>query len=263
MKLKFSRISKLTLNSIIFLSGLTITSCTSSGLVSESDITFEELRKRVNAGAGKLESLDADGEISIDSPSMSNTGSITVSINKPDSIYTKIEGPFGIDIADFLVTRNDFLYYNVNENKVISGMSTPQNLKIIMKVNVNFDEILNAFSGKFTFDNDNYDDVSIAMNENNYIVNIKSQKDVRKYVIDNQNFFVRKIGTYDLNGNTLIEINYENFYSRKGIFFPKKISVIRPKEKQYIWLTYFNEKFNKGKLNYKLKIPKNARHIKW
>lgn len=238
-------------------------SCTASGSEMSSDISFEDLRERVNSNSGKLYSLDADGEISIDSPDMSNTGSITVSINKPDSIYTKIEGPFGIDIADLLITRNEFLYYNVNDNKVISGSSTPQNLRIIMKVNVNFDEIINAFSGKFTFDNDKYDDVKISMNENNYIVTVKSGKETRKYVIDNQNFYVNKIGTYDSEGNTLIEITYENFYIKDGIHFPKKISIIRPKEKQYIWLTYFNEEFNNNKLTYKLKIPKNAKRIKW
>ncbi|MBV6479007.1 MAG: hypothetical protein HGGPFJEG_01768 [Ignavibacteria bacterium] len=238
-------------------------SCTASDYEKTSDITFEELREKVNANSEKLYSLDADGEISIDSPELSNTGSITVSIIKPDSIYTKIEGPFGIDIADLLISRNDFIYYNANDNKVISGSSTPRNLKIIMKVNVSFDEIINAFSGKFTFKNDKYDEVKITMDNNNYIVFIKSGKETRKYVIDNQNFYVRKIGTYDNEGNTLIEINYENFYFKDDIYFPKKISIIRPKEKQYIWLTYFNEEFNNNKMTYKLKIPKNAKRIKW
>ena len=248
---------------ILLLPGLFIFSCTATDVETSSDITFEELRDRVNANSGKLLSLDADGEISIDSPGLSNTGSITVSIKKPDSIYTKLEGPFGIDVADLLITRNDFLYYNVNDNKVISGSSTPGNLRIIMKVNVNFDEIINAFSGKFTFENTVYDDVNISMTDRNYVVTVKTKKEIRKYWIDIYYFYVTKIGTYDLNGGTLIEINYDNFYLKDGIHFPKKISIIRPKEKQFIWLTYYNEEFNNDKLTYKLKIPKSAKHIKW
>lgn len=238
-------------------------SCTASETEQVSDITFEELKARVNANAEKLYSLDADGEISIDSPGMSNTGTITVSILKPDSIYTKLEGPFGIDVADMLITRNEFLYYNVNDNKVISGLSTPQNLRNIIKVYVSFDEILNAFSGKFSFGNTENGNAKITMTEDSYIVSIKSGNEIRKYWVESKNFYVTRLGTYDLNGNTKIEIVYENFYTRDDIIFPKKISISRPKEKQFIWLTYYNEEFNNNKLTYKLKIPKSAKRIKW
>ena len=74
---------------------------------------------------------------------------------------------------------------------------------------------------------------------------------------------MRKAGTYELNGETKIEILYENFYERDGIFFPKKINIERPKEKQYIWLTYYNEEFNNNKLTYRLKIPKSAKEVIW
>ena len=121
---------------ILIFSAFIFYSCTASEGEKESDISFEEIRARVNESSARLLSLDADGEISIDSPELSNTGSITVSINKPDSIFTKLEGPFGIDVADLLITRENFIYYNVMDNKVIKGMTTPSNLRYIMKVNV-------------------------------------------------------------------------------------------------------------------------------
>ncbi len=238
-------------------------SCTASENEMKSDITFEELKERVNSNSEKLNSLDAYGEISIDSPEMSNSGSITVSINKPDSIFTKLEGPFGLDVADLLITRNDFIYYNVMDNRVIRGNSTPNNLRIIMNVNVNFDEIINAFSGKYIFKDEVYDDVKISSVGDKYLVSLKSGNEIKKFWIDSQSFFVTKLGTYDESGNIRIEIIYENFYERDGIYFPKKITVNRPIEKQNIWLTYSNETFNNNKLTYKLRIPKSAKKIEW
>lgn len=248
----------------IFLICLIFYSCTASNTTS-SDITFEELKGRVNENAKKLKSLDADGEISIDSPELSNTGSITVSINKPDSVYTKLEGPFGLDVADLLITRNNFIYYKPMDNKVIRGPSTQRYLSIILKIKIDFDELVNAFSGKFSFSNntDEYKDVNITMNQSDYIVTIKSEAEIKKYWINTDNFYVSRFATFDPNGNLLIEILYENFFQSDDIYFPQKISIIRPKEKQNIWLTYSSQKFNNNRLTYKLKIPKSAKQINW
>ena len=103
----------------------------------------------------------------------------------------------------------------------------------------------------------------ISSEDNNYVVKLKSGKETKIYRIDMQSFFVTKIGTYDDKGNAKIEISYENFYERDGIYFPKKITISRPMERQNIWLTYSKEEFNKNKLTYHLKIPKSAKMIQW
>jgi hypothetical protein len=238
---------------------------TSSGDYKASDIAFNDLRKRVNENSRKLKSLDADGEISIDSPDMSNSGSITVSIFKPDSVFTKLEGPFGISIADLLITRNNFIYYKPQDNTVIKGPSSPQYLGIIMKIKVDFDDIVNAFSGKYVFseNEDDYTDAKITMSENNYLVVLNGETEIKKFWINRDEFYVTRIGTYEPNGETKIEIKYEKFYERDGIHFPKNITITRPKERQNIWLTYSKEKFNSNKLTYRLRIPKSAKQIIW
>ncbi|MEO6694713.1 MAG: DUF4292 domain-containing protein [Ignavibacteria bacterium] len=240
-----------------------IYSCTASETETTPDITFEELKTRVNKNSRELFSLDADGEISIDSPSMSNTGSITVSIIKPDSVFTKLEGPFGIDVADLLITRNNFIYYNAQENRVIRGPSTPKNLALIMRIKVSFDEIINAFSGKFSFDDEKYTEVNITTEEGKYVVVLNSESGKKRYWIDSRFYYVTKIGNYDEQDKAKFEILYSNFYEKDGIHFPKNISISRPKEKQNIWLNYYKEEFNNDKLNYRLKIPKSAKQINW
>ncbi|MEO8447659.1 MAG: DUF4292 domain-containing protein, partial [bacterium] len=214
---------------ILLFVSITLYSCSSSKVGNNSsEITFEEIKQRVNENAMKLKSVDAAGEISIDSPNMSNTGSITISILKPDSIYTKLEGPFGIDIADLLITRNDFVYYNASENKVIRGPSSQKNLGIIMRIKLEFDDILNAFSGKFIFSNENFKDAKITSEESNYVVSLTYDNEIRKYWIDSENYFVTKLITTELDGSTKVEITYDDFFESDNIFFPKRVYVTRP-----------------------------------
>jgi len=84
-------------------------------------IPVKEIKQKVNEHFNKIESLEAYGTIAFDSPEMSNSGYIEIRVKKPDSVLVKIEGPFGIDIANALITRTDFIYYNVQDNKVIMG----------------------------------------------------------------------------------------------------------------------------------------------
>ncbi len=248
----------------IFIFCLFLYSCTASDDTgSASDISFEELKSRVNANAQKLRSLDADGDISIESPSISSNGSVTVSINKPDSVFIKLEGPFGIDVANLLITKSNFVYYNVMDNRVISGPSTPKNLGVIMRFKIEFDDIINAFSGKFAIGNEAYEETAVTAAGINYVVTLKKKTEITKYWINSEDFYVTKFGSYDHEGNIKIEIDYENFYQKGDIYFPKKISISRPKENQNIWLNYSTEEFNNNRLKFKLKIPKSAKQVNW
>ncbi len=243
---------------------VTVASCSSSPeLTNKSRISFADLSRRVNESAGRLSSLNAEGEISIDTPTLSNTGSLTVSINRPDSLYTKIEGPFGIDIADVLVTRNEFTYYNASENKVIRGPSTQRNLGIILKMKVEFDDLVNALSGSFIISDKDTSNYSISEGEDHYLLEQIVGSSTIRYKINSEYFYVTRIQSYDSKGKMVLEITYDEFYESDGIYFPKKIHLVRPKEKQYIWVSYKIEDFNPGKLSYRLKIPGSARKIQW
>lgn len=239
-------------------------SCTSSsGIPEPSSMKFSDLANRVNSSSGRLVSLEAEGEISIDSPTLSNTGSLTVSISRPDSLYTKIEGPFGIDIADALVTRSEFTYYNATENKVIRGPSTKRNLGIILKMKVEFDDLISALSGSFIITNKDSTDFKISEIDNEYLLEQQSGSEKNMYWINAEDFYVTRVQNIDKNGKLNLEIHYQEFYETDGIFFPKKITLTRPKEKQYIWVTYKVEEFNPGRLNNKMKIPGSAKQVRW
>lgn len=252
-------------NNILFIClGLFLYSCSSSQDVSteESEITISELKDKVNSSSF-LNSIDAEGEVAIDSPEFSNSGSLTVSIRKPDSVYIKLEGPFGIDVADILMARNTFVYYNVMDSRVIKGPSTPLNIGAIIRAQLTFDEVLNAFSGSFNIAEEFDTSTVIKSSGGLYELTLSQLEGNKKIWIDAKNFYVTKYTAYDRLNEIILEIEYSDFRSSSAGFSPYSIAVTRPKERQNIYVNYSDKSFPKGKLNYKLKIPSSVETINW
>ncbi|MCX6164472.1 MAG: DUF4292 domain-containing protein, partial [Ignavibacteriae bacterium] len=140
-----------------------------------------ELKAKINEQSSRLTSLDCEGDITIDSPELNSSGSVTLSIFKPDSIYSKLEGPFGISIARFLITRNNFIYYNIRENYVIKGPSTPLNLGSILRLKVNFDDLICGYTSTFYFNDTTSSNSEVSVDKNKYILKITEAEQTKTF----------------------------------------------------------------------------------
>ena len=250
---------------ILFCLSILLHSCVSSKNNIDVDITIEELKQHVNTNSSKIKSLNAEGTIDIDTPEMSNSGTITVNLLKPDSLYTKLEGPFGIDVADILLTRKSFIYYNVMDNRVIKGPSSPLNVGAIMRIKLDFDDIINGFSGTFFFLDVTSDNSELKSDENKYLLITKDDisKEIKKYWIDSDDFYITKYVITNYDKKVLLEMEYLEYNYRDGVYFPNRIAISRPQENTYIWLDYTIKTFNSKNLIFKFKIPSSAEIIIW
>ena len=229
------------------------------------DLTIEELIQRVNNNSAKLKSLQAEGTIDIDSPGLSNSGSITVNLLKPDSLYVKLEGPFGIDVADILLTRKKFIYYNVMNNRVIKGSSTALNIGAIMRIKLDYDDIINGFSGTFFFNDVSTENSTLTSQGDKYLLITKDavKNETKKYWINSDDYYITKYKIYDKNNKVKLEMEYLDYNYRDGIYFPNNISISKPQDEEYIWLYYQIKTFNTRKLTFKFKIPESAKVTIW
>ncbi len=237
---------------------------TGDGLAS---VQVKEIKEKVNLNSSLIQTLEASGNIAFDSPEQSGQGWIEVKIKKPDTVYVKIEGPFGISVANALITRYDFIYYNVQENKAILGPSTDINIGAILRIKVTFDELMNGFTGGFSIKGGD-EDSAMAESENG-LFTIKSVKNpgMQKFYIDPSLFTVQKYNSFDENNKTLVEVNYSNYFeenaSGKTVYFPANIKIKNPDKKQSVYVDYVNKTFNKEGLTFNIKIPKSANVLKW
>ena len=56
-------------------------------------------------------------------------------------------GPFGIELAQALVTNKSFVFYDALHNTAYEGESTDEVLKNIFKIDLPFNDLLDAFIG--------------------------------------------------------------------------------------------------------------------
>ncbi len=230
-------------------------------------IPVKEIKQKVNERFNKIESLEASGTIAFDSPDMSNSGYIEIRLRKPDSVLVKIEGPFGIDIANALITRTDFIYYNVQDNKVILGPTSDINIGAILRIKVTFDELINSFSGSFYFEDEEQDSINAASENNSYVLQVNKEYVKKKYFIEPYSYVINTYSVYDRKDKMLLEVDYSKFEDEKtdsgNVNFPNQIIINRPDSKQTVWLTYESKELNKKNLSFKIKYPKSAKIIRW
>lgn len=255
---------------IIILGTLLLHSCsTSSEMETEEKqsnailLSPSELKSKVNEQSLKMTSLDCEGDINIDSPELNSSGSITISICKPDSIYSKLEGPFGISIANFLITRNNFIYYNIRENTVIKGSSSPLNLGAILKLKLDFNDLIYGYSCSYYFPDTSSINSDVSYDKNLYLLKIMENEQTKKLWINPKFFYIEKYELLDKTGNSKLKIEYTDFNLEKNIYFPNNVYITNPIEKQNLWISYGKKVFNNNKLKFRLKIPKSAKVINW
>lgn len=252
---------------LMLLSVFIISACSGSGGNDIDKIPVKEIKEKVNSNSVVIETMEASGNIAFDSPEQSGQGWIEVRIKKPDTVYVKIDGPFGISIAQALITRNDFIYYNVQENKAITGPTTDINIGAVLRIKVTFDELISGFSGGFFLAHKSIDS-SYAESENGfYTISEPESGGSMKYYIDPVLYTIFRYNKFDKNKKTIVEVNYNNYFeelaSGKKFFFPSNIKINNPGKNQSVWLDYQNKSFNKADLKFNVKIPKSAKIIKW
>ncbi len=252
---------------IFFLTAVIFSACSGSAGNDTEKKPVKEIKERVNNNSSVIETMEASGNLAFDSPEQSGQGWIEVRIKKPDTVYVKIEGPFGISIAQALITRSNFTYYNVQENKAIMGPTNDINIGAILRIKVSFDELINGFSGGFLLES-NSNDSNYAEEENGfYTLTQRDKYGSMKYYINPSLYTVNKYNKLDKENKSIVEVNYTNYFeeetSGKRFYFPSNIKILNPSKNQSVWVDYQNKSFNVPYLKFSIKIPKSAKIVKW
>ncbi len=248
--------------SYIFISILILTNLTYS-----NDTTNLYNTKRLISNLPVLiKSIDAEGEINFEDKNESNSATLTLRINKPDSCFAKIQGIFGVTGAIALFTRTNFIYYDVINNRVIKGPSTQENIRILLKANLKFDELINFVTGGFIFNDSNNSNYSIENVNNFLILNYADSlnNELRKFHINKISGSLIKAEFFDLfSKSRKLIIEYSEFSEFDNILFPNIVKIIRPFELQALTIKYSKLNLKPDKFRFNLPISKSAKIIEW
>ena len=223
----------------------------------------EEIIQRVERNNHGVVTFRASGTISIESREFVGTGSVTVSLKRPDSVLIKIEGPFGIDVGSMLLTRERFTYYDSYSNRVITGSTTNRNIRSLLRVDLDFAEVMEFLSGTSSISRQGTPPDSISADDDALLLIFKKGSTWAQYWVDPEKFVVARYELRESETESILETNYERFSRFDGVFFPRTISVIAHRQRRGLTLHYDEIEINKPHLDLSLTIPQKAKRIYW
>jgi outer membrane lipoprotein-sorting protein len=249
----------------LYISIITFVGCrTPSPLnLGNRSISYSEVQEVTRKHHTYIHSMSGEGRISIETPEIAQSGSFILTLQKPDSILINLQGPFGIKVGSALVTRTEFFFYNSLENKLITGLSSTENLNRILHVQLSFDDLLNLFAGGTFLESDLHAPDETHVENDQFVLVFTSPKTSRRYWIDPTTLYIQKVQILDQSGKLTLEQTFSDFEDVNGFAMPYTIRVIQPKERQRLTFTYSEILVNTEKLHFTFTIPPNAERIHW
>ncbi|MCX8010059.1 MAG: DUF4292 domain-containing protein, partial [Ignavibacteria bacterium] len=170
-----------------------------SSCVPTKKITYslpvERIIERIEENSKSIQVFEADGTVSVDSKDFSNSANFDLTIKKPDSLGLNIIGPFGIDVASAVASKEKLIFFNQIAYQVIYANPNRDNLKKILRVNLEFSDLLDIFTGNFDFSNIDKSKLTYTTEADYYLLSIDN-KDTKvievKYPISKIKKFVEK-----------------------------------------------------------------------
>lgn len=217
--------------------------------------------KEVNTRAAEVDNVLSEGEIKIKTPTMDETGDITMKVKRKDDVWMKIEGPLGVDVATGHFNRDKFVFFDDLNDVVTTGSTTILNIGALTRIRCTFDDLLNCFSGAVRIPKGKKDELYMTEEGNQYVVSLKRGTITRRYYIDKTTYAVYKYMYLNKNGKTLISFEFSNFSSYGN--YARKVEIRRPSKGEYFRITMETVNTNQSYLDFHVDYPSDTRIRTW
>jgi len=264
MKILIGRKIVIKVLSFIFVVSLFI-SCSAPKKIEDDGFDIRDVIKQINNSSKKIKSLKGAGNISLENESGANSGSFKINLLKPDSISLSITGPFGINVAKALITRDSFLFHDSFNNVAVKGKTTKRNISEIFKLNIDFDDILSVLSCSPDFfrESNLEPQIDLQASENEAVIIYQKEGDIIKYYLNLENKYISKRVVYSGSGKIISEENYQSYYKKDNMWLPRSIKIVLPYENQLLSLYFEKQEINTDNLSFNFTIPKDTKILNW
>ena len=231
--------------------------------VGSMSVSFDAATDHSDTEFERVRSLSGDGSLRIETSTFSQSGDFLLALRKPDSIQITVEGPFGITVAQALITRTTFQAYSALENKLYVGPTSAENLRKAIRLDLGFDDIMALFTGGRVLDADRRVPDESGTDGSDAFFLFRDGDNGRRYVVDPATLAIRKVQLLDRNGVMTFEQTYSDFSLRDGSTLPRVIRATNHLRRQVITLTYNALRPNDQGIRFDFSPPQNARRIEW
>lgn len=251
----------------VFILFFLLEGCVPSKPTEEAEIlSSERLINKLEANRRKIKNFEGVGTFDIQSEQFNDGATFQVIMQKPDSIYFSVLGPFGIELAQALVTKDNYIFYDVLHNTAYRGNVNDDILQNIFKIDLSFSDLLDAFVGSVNLTSNLYKEPSnYSIEGENYVLTYldKERQLTWVYRVDIRELGITNFTLKSQNNQINIEGDYSNFELIDNVAFPFKIEVMNKVKNQKITINYKNISINDKRLRVNFELPDDANIIEW
>lgn len=259
---------KILLVVFLFAAGFFITGCVPSKPVQDEELILpaDRLIKKLEANRRKIKTFEGTGILNIQTPEISAKANFEVIMKKPDSVKVSIYGPFGIELAHALISKNNFVFYDVMRNNLYRGNAKEEVLKKIFKIDLTFDDLMDAFAGAVNLtDKLRSEPDGFEINEDEYILSYTENNAGKEsiYKINALDLAITNYKLIKLPGEILFEGTYSQFKDFENVFIPYKTNVQNKSLNQVVDIEYRSIKINNEIGDLTISYPTDVEIIEW
>ena len=211
----------------------------------EKPMAIGEILRRVHERNETVRTLKGEGTITVEAPEGSNTGFFSASLKKPDSLLVEFKGPFGIHVGTLLLSRERFVFFNRMQNRAFIGRPDGRTLQSMFRLKMDFDQILNAFTGEFPEASPGDTLSGFTIDDNAYVLHYRNAASSTEYRIDGDAFVVRSYTVADTPGEPTVTATADRVDDSPPVAMPRFLRVIFPRERRSITIAYDDIEINK------------------
>lgn len=226
----------------------------------------ERLVKKLEANRRKIKNFEGRGTISVKTPNFNNSATFRVLFHRPDSISLSIFGPFNIELAQAMITKRSFQFYDALSNTVYKGDAGETLLKDMFRVNLSFSDLNDAFLGAVNLSENLYtqpDEYSIEYSRYLLTYADKINKTKKQFRVDIKDLGIVSFALLDETGAALLKGEYSDFSIIESIAIPRTINLSNEKDKQYVSISYQSIKINSQNSMIDFSFPEDADVIEY
>jgi len=248
---------------VYFLLLIFIASCVPSKPVYEEEVLpADRLVKKLEANRRKIKTFSGSGILNVVSPKLEAKATFEVFLKKPDSLKFIIYGPFGIDLAQALVTNSEYAFYDAMKNTLFKGRNDSNILKKIFHIDLSFTELIDAFAGAVNLtDKLRLEPDDFQLNDENYYLTYLDSLSGKKseYQIQINNLAITDYKLYKLPNILVFEGEYSDFEIMNRVAIPYLNTIKNNIENQKVSIEYRKINVNEKLDNLALDIPTDAK----
>lgn len=226
----------------------------------------ERLINRLEVNRRKIRNMEGNGTLSVKTPQLDNNATFRVILQKPDSLQLTVLGPFGIELADAVVTSTDFIFYDALQNTAYTGESDSQALQNIFRIDLNFSDIMDAFVGSVNLTENLYKapDVYEVEYDKYILTYLDTERQlIKKYKVDVRQLAITDFELSTFDGEISLEGKYSRFELIENVAVPYRIEISNKKQNQKINIDYKKITANRNSISIDFSLPGDATVIKW